>query len=266
MTAMTVTDDKQPPQDKSTDGVRAVDRALEILLAFEADAHSLSAGELLKRVDLSRPTLYRLLKTLESRGFVVSSGEPQRFQLGPAIAHLSHVYASGLDLANSARPMMRTLWEKTGETVALQVQQGRERVCIAELPSAQHLSFKLGVGHREKITLGASGRVVLAFSPDAERYVNESVGSKERPHYRDELAKVRADGYSVSKDELIQGAVAIAAPFFTGGGAVGGALVVYGPSARIDDATTRQILPLLLEQAATLSKACGGEQPMSLGR
>ena len=54
---------------EKTDNVRAVGRALEILMAFSEDAPELSAGELLKRVDLSRPKLYRLLYTLEEHGF-----------------------------------------------------------------------------------------------------------------------------------------------------------------------------------------------------
>ena len=45
--------------EKMSDSVRAVDRALEILMAFTATDYELSVGELLKRVDLSRPTLYR---------------------------------------------------------------------------------------------------------------------------------------------------------------------------------------------------------------
>ena len=48
-----------------SDNVRAVARALDILLAFTPSDHELSPGELLKRVDLSRPTLYRLLYTLQ---------------------------------------------------------------------------------------------------------------------------------------------------------------------------------------------------------
>ena len=46
-------------------GVRAVERALDILLAFKGVDSGLTVGELIKRVDLSRPTLYRLLHTLE---------------------------------------------------------------------------------------------------------------------------------------------------------------------------------------------------------
>ena len=47
---------------------------------------------------------------------------------------------------------------RPGETVALLMHSGRDRVCVAELPSPQPLSFRRGVGHRENVTLGASGR------------------------------------------------------------------------------------------------------------
>ena len=71
---------------EKSDNVRAVGRALEILLAFTPQDAELSATELLERVDLSRPTLYRLLYTLQEHGFIVSAGEPQRFRFGPAVA------------------------------------------------------------------------------------------------------------------------------------------------------------------------------------
>ncbi len=243
--------------EKSSESVRAVDRALDVLLAFEPADRGLAASELLKRVNLSRPTLYRLLRTLELRGFVTSSGEPQQFRLGPAVAHLAHVWDAGLDVASSAQPMMRRLWRETGETVALLVQEGSDRVCVAELPSTQPLSFKRGVGHREKITLGASGKVVLAFSLEAPRLLTELVAKKDREAYSQELAHIREVGYAVSKEELIQGAVAVAAPFFTGGSKVLGSLAVYGPSARVNQEKIAQIGELLLEECKKLSKTYG---------
>jgi IclR family acetate operon transcriptional repressor len=243
--------------EKSSESVRAVDRALDVLLAFEAVERGLTASELLKRVDLSRPTLYRLLRTLELRGFVTASGEPQHFKLGPAVAHLAHVWNAGLDVAISAQPMMRRLWQETGETVALFIQEGSDRVCIAEIPSTQPLSFKRGVGHREKITLGASGKVVLAFSLEAPRLLTELIAKKDRAAYSQELAHVREVGYAVSKEELIQGAVAVAAPFFTSGSKVLGSLAVYGPSARVNQEKIAQIGELLLEECKKLSKTYG---------
>ena len=68
-------------QDKGGEGVRAVERALDVLAAFSPGDGELLVADLVKRVGLSRPTLYRLLHTLEKKGYVASSGEPQRFRL-----------------------------------------------------------------------------------------------------------------------------------------------------------------------------------------
>lgn len=245
--------------EKIGDSVRAVDRALDILMAFTAKDHALTAGELLKRVDLSRPTLYRLLRTLEHNGFVSSGGEPQKFRLGPSVAHMAHVWTASLNIGEVAHPMMRRLWEKTGETVALFIPQGGYRICVAEIPSAQPLSFKRGVGYREKVMVGASGRAILANMPDTSRYLmNADVKDpKADTEYEKELARIRECGYAVSRDELIQGAVAVAAPFFHGGEQVAGSLAVFGPTARLHSAQVEAYGTLLVREAQELSRALG---------
>lgn len=245
--------------EKTNDNVRAVDRALDILMAFTATDYELTAGQLLKRVDLSRPTLYRLLYTLEQSGFLISSGEPQKFRLGPAVAHLSHVWTSSLDLNEIAKPILRRIWEETGETVALFIPQGAYRSCISELPSAQPLSFKRGVGYRERIILGASGRAILAYAnvtPEQlkEYAVDTTVDLKK---YAEELQRTRERGYAVSNEELIQGAVAIAAPFFNGAGQVAGSVGVFGPSVRLEAGHVKELGALLISEAKLISEALG---------
>ncbi len=241
---------------KETDGVRAVDRALDVLLAFRPGESRLGAAELLRRVDLSRPTLYRLLRTLELRGFVVSSGNPQRFSLGPAVAQLSQAWSSGHDLTEIARPVMEQLWEETGETVALLMHSGRERVCVAELPSAQPLSFRRGVGHREQVLLGASGRAIVAFLADPSSHLADLPAGR-RQAFETELARIRADGHAVSREELIAGAVAVAVPIFMAGRQVVGSMAVYGPSVRIGEEQIRSIAQSLVRAAERIGKAVG---------
>jgi len=246
--------------EKNGDSVRAVERALDILMAFTADRSHLTVAELLKRVDLSRPTLYRLLYTLEHSGFLVSEGEPQQFRLGPAVAHLAHVWISGLDMAELARPILRKLWSQTGETVAMFEQQGMYRLCIAELPSPQPLSFKRGVGYRERIVVGASGRAILAhadLSATTRQEYAQDIGVNVAS-YSEELARIRQRGYATSHDELLQGATAIAAPFFDTGGRVVGSLAVFGPSARLDAGRVSQYGQLLVASAREISEALGG--------
>ncbi len=251
----------------SANSVRSVSRALDILLAFREGDGELSATDLLARLGLSRATLYRLLHTLEQAGFVHAAGEPRRFRLGASVAQLARVWAAAKDqtpdIATVARPMMRRLWQQTGETVALFTPDGTDRVCMAELASAQALSFRRGVGHRERLMLGASGRTILAHLPHAP--VALKTYAKDLPpgikidlkSYAAELEQTRKRGYAVSRSELIQGALAMAAPFFNNTGKVAGSLAVYGPSVRLDNTRVKSICAVLVAQAARLSNALG---------
>jgi len=242
--------------EKNHDSVRAVDRALDILLAFRPGDEALTVAELLKRVDLSRPTLYRLLNALEHNGFVASSGEPQRFHLGSSVARLAHVWAAGHRIADIAQAPLRRLWEATGETVALFVPEGAYRVCVAEIESAQPLSFRRGVGYRERLVLGASGRSILAHLKDGLDSF-EGMNAADKAAKEAELARIRQQGFALSRDELIEGAVALAAPFFNGADRVAGSLCIFGPSVRMTEEKVRQFSGLLMREAEELSLSLG---------
>jgi IclR family transcriptional regulator, acetate operon repressor len=247
--------EERAQDDKAADSVRAVDRALDILLAFRPQDGALTVSELLRRVELSRPTLYRLLRTLQRKQFLAASGDPQRFRLGPAIAQLSHVWTASLDLGTTAEPMMRRLRDETGETVALFIPQGAFRLCIAEVPSNQALSFRRGVGYRERLTAGASGKVILAYMPPPLPKVDV-----EPRKFARELALIKERGFAISRDELIQGAVAVSAPFFDGTDRVAGSLSVFGPSARLGPSQVARFGKLLLREAREISQKLGKSQ------
>ena len=235
------------------DSVRAVERALDVLLAFRPHDDALTVSELLSRVNLSRPTLYRLLSTLQAKQFLTSSDNPKRFRLGPAVALLAHAWTSALDLGSVAEPMMRRLWDKTSETVALFVRDDMSRVCIAEMPSAQALSFRRGVGYRESLALGASGKAMLAYLPAAQFH---GLRTEMKTQAR-ELTQIKHRGFAVSKGELIQGAVAVSAPFFNSSEEVVGSLSVFGPGVRLSDAQILTLAPLLIREARKISQVLG---------
>jgi IclR family transcriptional regulator, acetate operon repressor len=151
------------------------------------------------------------------------------------------------------------VWQTTGETVALFVRQGDRRLCIAELPSVQPLSFKRGVGYSEAIVLGASGGAILAYSrlDDAELEQLTSASKVDPATLQRQLAAVKQHGFAHSSSELINGAVAIAAPFFDRSGDVAGSLGVFGPQVRIDAARVDAFGRLLVDEALNLSREIG---------
>ena len=255
--------DKATQADKASDGVRAVERALDVLAAFGPGQHDLLVADLVKLVGLSRPTLYRLLATMERKGFVSSSGEPQRFRLGPSVARLAHVWSSTFDLGTTARAVMTEAWTFTAETVALFVPRGDMRLCIAEMQSPQPISFRRGVGYSEKLVRGASGRAILAFTDlqpgQLELYAAGT--NADIDWLRDQLALTRERGYAMGHNELIQGAYAVAAPFFDGSGAVAGSLGVFGPDVRLTEARVHEFGVVLRGMAARLTADLGGKPP-----
>lgn len=256
------TESDEKPTPVAGEGVRAVERALDVLAAFGPAHHDLLVADLVKLVGLSRPTLYRLLNTLEKKGFVTSSGEPQRFRLGPAVAKLAHAWSATLDLSSIARPVMTEAWTFTTETVALFVARGDMRLCVAEMPSPQPISFRRGVGYTEKLVRGASGRAILAYTPlqvgQLEAFAAGT--NSDLAWLRDQLALTRERGYAMGHNELIQGAYAVAAPFFDSTGTVAGSLGVFGPDIRLTETRVNEFGQFLRVMADRLTSSLGGHR------
>jgi len=240
--------------------VRAVERAIDVLACFGRGSPTFSVGELQERVKLSRPTLYRLLATLERKGLVRSFGDPQRFALDHRMVELASGWQPETDVARAAQPVLRALWQASGETVALFVLGGAgSKLCVQELPSRHALVFTRGAGFIEPLWVGASGKVILAFLAEAEREVAmAAVASLEdRRRIDAELARIRDQGYWASEGEIIAGAIAIAAPVFARGGEAAGAVCVFGPEARINGAMRVACIDRTVAAAEEISTALG---------
>jgi DNA-binding IclR family transcriptional regulator len=264
------TEDVDAKEEGGASTVRAVDRAIAILQCFTADKPALSVIEIQKRVGLSRPTLYRLLQTLGASGLIKAEGDPQRFRLAHGVMELAHVWLAGLNKLDVARPVLEKIRENTGETAALFVLREQKRICVLELESHHALAIARGIGDTGDITLGASGKAILAFLDEGRRdAILDQVVRSRRTELVKALEVVRSRGYAVSQGEVIGGAVAVAAPTFNHNGEVAGCLGVFGPKARVQDANIPRIGAQVIQAANVISeqfgyrleKSAGGKQP-----
>lgn len=248
-------------EDKQGDGlssVRAVDRAIAILRSFSVDRPSMSVIDIQKHVGLSRPTVYRLLQTLTAAGMIEGEGDPQRFRLAAGVMRLAHTWLSGLNIVDVARPIIEHLQDLTGETAALFLLRGDERLCVLELKSRHVLAISRGIGDTAAVTQGASGKAILAFMNDSQRQL-ALVGSsaKVQANMREVVATVRRDGFAVSWGEVFVGAVAVAAPVFDHFGEVLGSVGVFGPSARVPEKLVSVYAEHVVKAADELSAQLG---------
>lgn len=250
-----MTDDTAEGDGAGLGSVRSIERAIEVLQAFTLERPSMTVAEIVRHVPLSRPTLYRLLRTLEGKGMVRSDGEPARYELGAGIARIAHVWLSRVDPARLATPVLARLWDETNETVAFCLPQGDMRVCVAEHPGRQPLSYARGVGSVDSIASTASGRAMLAFLPAAEI---EAIlrGRSDAPALRAALDEVRRTGLAVSGGALA-GIRGVAAPVFDRVGKVVASVSVTGPEVRLHGERLEAVADGARRAAAEISAALG---------
>lgn len=242
-----------------TTNVRAVERAIEILEAFSRKKPSMSVIEIQKAVGLSRPTLYRLLETLASKGFIRAHGTPQRFSLDYGVGRLAQSWLAGLDPVTAARPILERLHEEANETVALMVVRDQQSLCVLELPSPHVLAMSRGIGPMGTLARGASGKAILAHmdSETVEAVFKTLPKEIDRKLLLDDLAKVRRDGFRISRGEVFAGAVSIAAPYFNHMHCVAGSIAVFAPEARVRDDWVARMTKRIVRAAAEVSTALG---------
>lgn len=240
--------------------IRAVERAIDVLGCLARADGALGVSDLEGALALSRPTLYRLLATLEGKGLVRSFGEPRRFALDYPVVELAGSWLARNDLVPAAQPLLDRLWRATDETVAMFIAaDSATKICVQELQSRQALVFTRGVGFSEPVTVGSSGSAILAFMPPAEieAVLAGLPDEAARAAKRRELASVRAEGYGATSGSIIAGAAALAAPVFDRLGRVRGSVSVFGPEARIRGAHREYCIGELLATAADISAAIG---------
>jgi DNA-binding IclR family transcriptional regulator len=200
-------------------GVGVLDRSMALLgLLAEGPATLRSLAD---ASGLPRPTAHRLLVALEAHGMVGREGGA--FRLGPRITELAARADGGLDLAALAGPVLGRLHEQTGESAQLYVRSGDRRLCVAARDAATGLRDSVPVGALLPLDAGSGGKVLLAWSDDAERFPAVSAT---------ELAAVRRAGWAASIAEREAGVASVSAPVLARGRLLG-AVCVSGPASRL---------------------------------
>ena len=224
-----------PREAADADGnVRAVDRALVLLLAFTDDDVTLPLAELARRAGLHGTTALRLLTTLEHHGFV--QRQAGGYALGPQVLVLGERFRRGLRLEDQVMPALGRLCDESRESAAFFVREGEARRCLFRRDSPQPVRTVARVGEVAALGIGAHGRALVALA------------TTPRPRLP-----------IVSRGERLPEVAAIAAPVLDARGAVVGSLGITMPLYRFDAAAEALCRPLVLREAIALTRALGGD-------
>ena len=217
-------------------GVQVIARAAEICRELATATDGLTTAELVERLGLSRPTVYRILRALMDEDFVrqIALG---RYAIGPAFLVIAGSSYGGL--RHDMRPFMKDLSNELGETIDLAVLDSGEALFVDQFVAVQGLRVVAHMGARLPLYCTASGKALLAeLSPDeAERELPETLKAytpntgTDRAALLRELEEVRRTGVAYDHEEYVMGVCAVATPVRDAVGAVG-ALTVEVPAVR----------------------------------
>jgi IclR family transcriptional regulator, acetate operon repressor len=249
-------------------GVRSVDRAIGILDVL-AQGGWRTGAEVARELGVHRSTALRLLGTLERHAIVERDDKSAKYRLGRRLPQLASVVTGESDMRQLARPLCEALAEALGETVTLDVLAGDEIVPIEQATASSSVVSVNWLGRRTPVLCTASGKVILAFGPEAvrERMLNRPPARStahtitDRAELEAQLAAAQQAGVARTYEELELGLDAIAAPVFGPGGGVVAAMDVSGPSYRLRMEGRPELVRLTRESAAELSRRLGYRGP-----
>jgi IclR family acetate operon transcriptional repressor len=244
----------------STRDVEATVRAVAILDALADGGESGTTG-IARRTGISPSTVSRQLGTLARLGLVEHVPTTGRYRLGVRVLRLANAVLGRLDLRDVARPELEELVEEVGETATLSIPGDRDAITVDFVPTDRYLQGVTRLGRPSVGHASSAGKVLLAFGDvplpkgRLRRFTPRTITSPDR--LTREIDGVRRQGWASAIDEREPGLSAIAAPVWGADGALAAIVAVQGPTSRFDRAAIRRALPLMLDRAASISRALG---------
>lgn len=237
--------------------VQSVERTFQILECLSDAGGELALSELAVAAGLPAPTVYRLLRTLLSRGYVRQLAS-KRYALGPRLINLG--VSAGTMLGQWARPWLGSLVDVLGETANLCMLDGDRATYVAQVPSRHTMRAFTEIGRRVYLHSTGAGKALLAQLPDEQvlplvtrtgmpAATPTTITTPDRLMV--ELAQIRANGYAIDDGEQEIGVHCVAVPVLGTSNPI--AISVSGPTPRMTKDLVARAVPLLQQAAAGLA-------------
>ena len=260
---MTPEDGTQPADRRM--GVQVIARAAEICRELATATDGLTTAELVERLGLSRPTVYRILRALIDEDFVrqLVAG---RYAIGPAFLVIAGSSYGGL--RHDLRPFMKDLSNELGETIDLAVLDSGEALFVDQFVAVQGLRVVAHMGARLPLYCTASGKALLAELSPAEAEAELPATLKpftpntgtDRAALLREVDEIRRTGIAYDHEEYVMGVCALATPVRDAVGAVG-ALTVEVPAVRFGGREDELARAVLRQRDLAHRALLGAERP-----
>jgi DNA-binding IclR family transcriptional regulator len=226
------------PRDTEDGGLRSVSIAVTVLGCFTGHAE-LGPTRVAAELGIAKSTASRMLAALAAGG-MLERADGGRYRLSLRLFEYGQLAVDRLPLRTIARPVLAELHDSLREMVQLGLPVGGHVLYIERVGNAGMSRLSGDVMRRVPGYSSSAGRVMAAFDPEYARAMGAVARRKHTPVTITDpvrlgrvLESARTAGWVSSREEYEVGYSSVAAPIFTPGGAVAGAVSVVGPTGHV---------------------------------
>ncbi|MEM1485738.1 IclR family transcriptional regulator [Oscillospiraceae bacterium PP1C4] len=247
--------------------INSVDRTLDILIYLYNEGVETSITKISEDLKIYKSTVYRTLATLQAKDFVTKNPETEKYSLGTKLFIIGTSVGERLGIQKFIRPFAKQLHDEFNETVNVSILERNpmdiyRSVIIYKEENKQILRLNSEVGSRSDCHCAAVGKCLLAFCDNINLsiyeehtmipYTPNTIITLE--HLKEELEKVREQGYAVDDEERELGLTCLGAPIIKNKKYAVAAISLSGPTFRMKDETFDYKIQRLCETAKEISK------------
>lgn len=240
--------------------VKSLYKAVKLLDYFDAQHPERGISELAALSGMQKSGVHNIMSTYEICGLVAKNPENSKYRLGLKLLELSHVFSQDDVFRQVIRPVMEEVARDTGETVFLATPYGTQIIYREAAYPTLSISVRAINGVVAPMYCTGIGKAILAYQDEdfIERVIDEGLTAftpntiTEPGAFREELIKIKQQGYSVDNMEHEYGIKCVGVPVRNGSREVIGAISITGPSLRFTDKKINEYAVLLIETSAKI--------------
>ncbi len=241
----------------------SAERSLRLLARLAEAGYALLLADLATHLALPKATAHRLCTQLLESGFIARDTKEREFVIGPALRKLALDTLNHDTVRGLRHKVLSNLVDLVGETCNLTTLDGVSVLYLDRVEAPWPWRLTLAVGEHVPLHCTASGKLLLAMMPAAQRQSLLSNLQLQRmtnntlttvPALQAECAAIAAVGHALDREEFIQGLIAIAVPVWDDHQCARATLAIHAPPTRLSMEQALSWLPALHEAARKMSK------------
>ena len=243
-----------------------LDITLDLIDYLGSAASSPNLTDIARHLNISRSRAFRILKTLECKGFVAADTDTRGYYLGLKFLQIGTWVRKRIKLREVAEPILVQLADKTGDVALLMVLSGDHAFTVDTYRGSHRLQVDVPIGIPKSLHIGAGPKILLAHmpEPDCERLMRTMELTRyttytitDRAELRACIARIRAQGYVEATEDYYLGEFSIGAPVRADSGRVIGAISVTAPCDRGGPERRQELIGLVVAAASRISERMG---------